>query len=106
VGHHPNADSLDITTVYGQSVILKRGLLSEGDLAVFVSPDSVLPLDPESIVNKDSGLPPGHRVEARRLRGIFSNGFLIPAKEVFSPSELAEIQVGDHVAERLGITKY
>lgn len=106
VGDHPNGDNLSITTVYGQPVILRRGSLSKGDLAVFVPPDSVLPTNPESPVLKDSGLPPGHRVEARRLRGIFSNGFLIPAREVFSPADLETIQVGDHVAERLGITKY
>lgn len=106
VGNHPNGENLSITTVYGQPVIMKRGLLSQGDLAVFVPPDSVLPTNPESLVLKSSGLPPGHRVEARRLRGIFSNGFLIPAREVFSPADLEAIQVGDHVAERLGITKY
>jgi len=106
VGNHPNGENLSITTVYGQPVIMKRGLLSPGDLAVFVPPDSVLPFNPESLVLKSSGLPPGHRVEARRLRGIFSNGFLIPARELFSPADLETIQVGDHVAERLGITKY
>jgi len=52
VENHPNADSLDITSVYGQTVILKRGLLTEGDLAVFVPPDSVLPVSPENPVLK------------------------------------------------------
>lgn len=65
VGNHPNGENLSITTVYGQPVIMKRGLLSQGDLAVFVPPDSVLPTNPESLVLKSSGLPPGHRVEAR-----------------------------------------
>lgn len=106
VGNHPNGDSLSITQVYGQPVIFRRGVLEAGDLAVFIPPDSVLPANPESPVIKDSGLPPLHCVEARRFRGIFSNGFLIPAKAVFSPTELETLQVGDHVAERLGITKH
>jgi len=45
-------------------------------------------------------------VEARRFRGIFSNGLLVPACDVFSPADLENIQVGDYVAKRLGITKY
>lgn len=106
VGRHPNADKLDITQVYGQAVISQRDLYREGDLAVFLPPESVLPLDPQHPLVKSSGLEPGHCIEAKRLRGIFSNGMLVPAGEVFTRAELAEIRVGEHVAERLGITKY
>lgn len=106
IGRHPNAERLDITQVYGQSVICQKDLYREGDLAVFLPPDSVLPLDPQHPLVKDSGLEPGHCIEAKRLRGIFSNGMLVPADAVFSRGDLAEIRVGDHVAERLGITKY
>ena len=106
VGRHPNADALDLTTVYGQTVVTKRDLYKQGDLAVFLPPDSVLSLDPDSPVVKDSGLAPGHCIEAKRFRGIFSNGMLVPAGVCFSESELAELEPGTHVAERLGITKY
>jgi RNA ligase (TIGR02306 family) len=106
VGHHPNADKLDITQIYGQSVICQRDLYKMGDLAVFLPPDSVLSSDPENVIVKDSGLKPGHCIEAKRLRGIFSNGMLVPASVCFTPEELAKIAPGTHVAERLGITKY
>lgn len=106
VGRHPNADKLDITQVYGQPVICQRDLYREGDLAVFLPPESVLPLDPQHPLVKDSGCEPGHCIEAKRLRGIFSNGMLVPADVVFTRAELAEIPVGTHVAERLGVMKY
>ena len=106
-GKHPNADSLSITQVYGQNVIFRTEGLKEGDLAVFIPPDSVLPTDPTHPIFKDSpGLKLGQRIDAVRLRGIFSNGFLVPASVFFSESELKEIPLGTHVAERIGITKY
>ena len=105
-GKHPNADSLSITQIYGQNVIFRTGTYQEGDLAVFLPPDSVLPMDPEHPVVKDSGLKPGHRVDAVRLRGIFSNGFTIPARVLFSEEELKNIPLGTHVADRIGVTKY
>jgi hypothetical protein len=106
-GKHPNADTLSITQVYGQNVIFRTGGFQEGDLAVFLPPDSVLPTDPEHPLLKDNpGLKPGHRVDAVRLRGIFSNGFMVPAKILFTEEELKDIPVGTHVADRIGVTKY
>ena len=106
-GKHPNADSLSITQVYGQNVIFRTGGFQEGDLAVFLHPDSVLKLDHEHPLLKDNpGLKPGHRVDAVRLRGIFSNGFMVPAKILFTEEELKDIPLGTHVADRIGVTKY
>jgi len=106
VGNHPKADRLSITQVYGQSVIMQRGLFNEGDLAVFLPPESVLPLDPEHQLVKSTKLPAGHCIEAKKLRDIFSNGMLVPARELFSEEQLATITPGTHVAEMLGVTKY
>jgi hypothetical protein len=106
-GKHPNADSLSITQIYGQNVIFRTGTYQEGDLAVFLPPDSVLPSNPEHPLLKDNPhLKPGHRVDAVRLRGIFSNGFTVPAHVLFTPEELKDIPIGTHVAERIGVTKY
>lgn len=106
-GNHPNADSLDITQIYGQNVIFKRGTYQQGDLAVFLPPDTCMPMDPEHPLLKDNPhLKPGHRVDAVRLRGIFSNGFTVPARVLFTEEELKDIPVGTHVAERIGVTKY
>lgn len=106
-GNHPNADSLDITQIYGQNVIFKRGTYKEGDLAVFLPPDTCMPMNPEHPLLKDNPhLKPGHRVDAVRLRGIFSNGFTVPARVLFTEDELKDIPLGTHVAERIGVAKY
>lgn len=106
-GKHPNADTLNITQVYGQNVIFKAGTYAEGDLAVFIPPDTCMPMDPEHPLLKDNPhLKPGHRVDAVRLRGIFSNGFTVPARVVFTEEELKDIPIGTHVADRIGVTKY
>lgn len=106
-GNHPNADTLCISQIYGQNILFKKGTYQEGDLAVYIPPDTVLPMDPNHPLLKDNAyLKPGKRVDAIRLRGIFSNGFTIPARELFTPEELKDIPVGTDVSQRIGVTKY
>jgi RNA ligase (TIGR02306 family) len=106
-GAVPNTDSLDITQVYGENVIFKRGLFKEGDLAIYIPPETLLPSDPEHPLLKDNAyLKPGDVVRSVRLRGIFSKGFLVPATVLFSPEQLEKIEVGSSIPELLGVTKY
>lgn len=102
----PETTSLSMTTVFGENVITKKGLFQSGDLAIFIAPESILSRDPENPVVKDSGLNPGHKIKAKKLRGIFSNGMIVPASICFKPEELAEIPLETHVADRLDITKW
>jgi len=107
MGKHPNADSLSITQVYGQNIVCRTDSFKEGDLAVFIPPDSVMPADKDHVIYKDNpGLKLGQCIDAVRLRGIFSNGFMVPASVFFTEAELKDIPIGTHVAERIGITKY
>ena len=113
-----NSDFLGITEVYGAGgypCIVKRGDFKPGDLAVYIPVDSVVPdtaqfnfLAPAQKVpgadGANSRLPVGsvperyRRIVAKRLRGTFSMGLLVPADE-----GMAE---GDDVAAVLGIIKY
>jgi RNA ligase (TIGR02306 family) len=91
---HPNADTLGITQVGAYQVIVKLDGLKEGDLAVYVPVDSVVPNGPPEWAFLE-----GHtRIKAKRLRKIFSQGLLIPA-----PLGCVE---GDDCAALLGITRY
>lgn len=106
VEKHPNADSLGITKVYDYPVIVKLGEIKEGDLAVYIPVDAVVP-DTEPF--KFLG---GHnRIKARKLRGVFSMGLLMSCKLLreqtdWDPYEIASSFVGDDVSAGLGITKY
>ena len=93
VDKHPNADTLSITHVYAYPVILRTGDFHEGDLAVYVPVDSLVPDEP-----RWAFLDGHNRIKAKRLRGIFSMGLLTPA----DPSWVE----GQDVVDTLGITKY
>lgn len=91
---HPDADTLGITKVMGFTVVVKLDQWREGDLAAYVQPDSVVDSEqPEFAFLK------GHeRIRVKRLKGVYSMGLLVPARE-----GMAE---GDDVAEALNVKHY
>lgn len=90
---HPNADSLSIVRVFGYTVCVRTADWVGVDLGAYVPPDSIVP-DTELF----SFLGEHRRVKVKRLRGVVSQGLLVPAPEGSS--------VGDDVAEVLGVTHY
>lgn len=113
---HPNADRLEITRVWDYPVITGKGEFKEGDKAVYIPVDSLVPagrIMKDEATGVDFCEPnPGpfaflwhedrprdlERVRAKKLRGIYSQGILVRAKP--------EWQVGQNVQEELGISKY
>jgi len=92
---HPNADRLEMTTVNnGYPVISQTGLWKEGDLAVYVPVDAIVPTDQERWSFLD-----GHgRIKAKKLRGIFSMGLITKPEP--------DWKEGQDVQAELGITKW
>jgi RNA ligase (TIGR02306 family) len=92
---HSNADTLGITKVHGgYPVITRLGEYQEGDLAVYVPVDSVVPADDprwEFLQGKT-------RIKAKKLRGVFSMGLLTRSAP--------EWALGQDVSEVLRIVKY
>jgi len=91
---HPDADALSIVDVFGWQCVVRTELWADGDLAVYVPPESVVP-DPDEIT--ELGGVAG-RIKAIKLRGVVSYGLLMHA-----PKGAVE---GDDLMERLGITHY
>lgn len=90
---HPNADSLNILNVWNYQAVVRIADYKVGDLACYVPPDNVLPDKPEY------GFLKGHlRIKAQKLRGVMSQGLVLPAPAGSKP--------GDDVAAQLGITHY
>jgi RNA ligase (TIGR02306 family) len=109
-GRHPNADTLSITNIEGCPVIFRTDDLQRGDLAVYIPVDSVVPIDTPAFnflakSPEDLGKGKTVRVKARRLRGIFSMGLLIPAKDLPLPGA-PELHVGEDYGAFLGVVKY
>lgn len=90
---HPNADLLALVKVRGYQVVVRSADWKDGDLAAYVPPDSVVP-DKAEYAFLDGHL----RIKARRFRGLWSFGLLMPAPRGSKP--------GDNVAEVMGITHY
>lgn len=100
INPHPNADRLDIATIecMAYQVITAKGNFKVGDLAFYFPIDSVIPdnyLDKFGIRSYYS-----KKLRAAKLRGIFSEGLLIPVDADFKGN------VGDDVTEYFGVTKY
>lgn len=122
---HPNADKLEITMVGGYQVVIGKGNFKEGDLAVYIQPDSVVPQTaPFAFIWQDhigiDGQVPAkrRRITVKRLRKEYSEGLLMPLTELPGFVIYEEgidqtiflndthVEVGEDVAERLGIEHY
>lgn len=91
---HPNADRLEITNVWDFPVVIGKGEFKSGDKAVYISVDALIPSDdPRFAFLK------GHtKIKAKKLRGFYSQGLLIPSDPAW--------QVGQDVRAELNISKY
>lgn len=90
---HPNADSLSLVQVGDFQCAVRTTDWADGDLAVYIPPDSVVPDTKEfEFLGKNK------RIKARKLRGEWSVGLLIPAP--------VDAKVGDDYMEQLGVVHY
>ena len=104
------ADRIEVATVRGWKVIVKKDEFSVDDLCLFHEIDSFLPNEPQyefllkgsklkSIV-VDGGIKEGIRLRSVRLRGQISQGLCLPV-----PADITG-DVGDDVSEQLGVVLY
>jgi RNA ligase (TIGR02306 family) len=100
---HPNADRLEMARVYGYTCIIKKGDFQAGDLAVYIEPDYVVPDTAPFAFLKGS-----LRIKSRRLRGVWSQGLLMPLNIVPLDSDgyVYLPREGDDVMALLGIERY
>jgi RNA ligase (TIGR02306 family) len=90
---HPNADTLSLVKVWGYTVVCKTENYINHSHAAYVPVDTVVGNTPEFEFLGDK-----KRIKAARLRGIYSEGLLVPPR--------AHWRVGDDVTEELGCTKW
>jgi RNA ligase (TIGR02306 family) len=99
---HPGADTLEITQIHGgYPVIIRIGDFKVGDKATYCPIDSLCPMSNPTFkfLKMDDGDQREYvRIKAKRLRGVFSMGLLVPAQP--------DWVVGQNVQEVLGIKKW
>lgn len=131
---HPDADRLAVALVYGYSVCIGINDFEDGDLGIYIPPDSIVPAieqfrfiweargfvttaDPgrsQTGLEINSEVPEKYRrIKAKTIRGVISEGLLMPllsfptiAGESQHYPGLAVVKEGDDVATLLGITHY
>ena len=113
----PNADAIEVATVGGWRVVIKKGEFKPGDLAVYCEIDSWIPNELAPFLSKGSepreynGVR-GERLRTVKLRGQVSQGLLLKVGERFddvitlSAENATPFKEGDDVSEALGIQKW
>jgi len=92
-----NADNIELATILGWHVVVKKGEFKAGDLAVYVETDSILPKN-----NPDFAFLEGKRLRTKKLRGVYSQGIAFPLSILPGWCK----QEGTDVTSELGITKW
>lgn len=91
---HSNADTLSLVAVDGDieedgsgyPVIFRTGDFKEGDQAIYIPVDAIVSGDRPEFAHLGAGSE--HRIKAKKLRGIFSQGLLIPVPSAYQAEEL------------------
>ncbi len=104
----PGADAIEVATVGGWRVVVKKGEYSAGDLAIYCEIDSWIPNTIAPFLSKGepkeySGVK-GERLRTIRLRGQLSQGLLL--HRLVALDKIGEIHEGMDVTDLLGIQKF
>jgi len=110
----PGADNIEVATVKGWKLVVKKGEFTVGEKAIYCEIDSFLPIKEEfEFLRKSSfkrmGELEGFRLKTIKLRGQVSQGLLLPVlvlKDKIYADQFKALQIGDDVSESLGIFKY
>lgn len=112
---HPNADTLSITHVLGNyPVIFRTGEYEDGDLAAYIPVDTMVPNEEPFTFLFEGKLKERARLKAKKLRGIFSMGLLVPLPEdgyiVYNRQEdetmVVPAREGDSVVRHFRLEKF
>lgn len=90
---HDNADSLSIVRIGGFSVVVRTEQWTGLSKGIYIPPDEIVDTSREEFSFLDKP-----RIKAKKIRGIWSMGLLIPA-----PSHA---QIGDNYYDMLGLQHY
>lgn len=102
---HPNADALELVEVLGYQAVVPIGQHKEGELIVYIQPDTVLPKDQEWAEKYLQYSP--KRVKAVKLRGEFSEGIVVPLNKWEGDTSIfTDGEIGMEVSDAIGVIKY
>ena len=105
---HPNADRLDLAYVAGTGYrcCVGKGSVKAGDKVAYIQDGALVPEDLLKAMGLEGKLsgPKHNRVKPWLLRGILSEGLMVPIDKTNLKAN--EVEIGQDVSTELGITKY
>ena len=106
----PNADMIEVASVLGWNLVVKKGEFNVGDICVYFEVDSYLDVNDSryeflknSSFRNNEFMGPGLRIKTITLRGCLSQGLALPVS-IFP--EIVNPQIGDDVTEILKVRKW
>lgn len=117
----PNADAIEVATILGWHVVVKKNEFKVGDLVVYIEVDSLLPIREEWAFLQSGGIKnmiqegkeyTGYRLKTVKLRGQISQGIcfpltILPDNLIHEDEDITDDALtGRDVTEALGIIKY
>jgi len=112
IGPIEGADAIEVATVGGWKVVVKKGDFAPGDLAVYCEIDSFIPTKIAPFLTKPDHYPKvfegveGERLKTVRLRKTLSQGLLMSLEIHEDLPQMMYGNIGEDVSELLGIKKY
>ena len=112
-----NADRIESASIGGWNIVVQKGVHNVGDKVLFLEIDAFLPEDYpafESFAQRSTkrALSPltheyvtGHVLKTAKLRGVYSQGAIVPLDEVGLSPDATQADV-DTWAEQVGVFKY
>ncbi|OGI07719.1 MAG: RNA ligase [Candidatus Melainabacteria bacterium RIFCSPLOWO2_12_FULL_35_11] len=106
----PGADSIELATVKGWNVVIKKDEFKIGDKCVYFEIDSFLPVKPEFEFLRKSSYKrlgdgtEGFRLKTIKFRGQISQGLALPVHILGKKQN--DFKLGDDISEELGVIKY
>lgn len=104
----PNADAIEVATIGGWKVVVKKGEYAVGDLCIYLEIDSWVPHDIAPFLSK--GKEPrefegikGERLRTIKLKGQVSQGLVLPLKDLENYQNYGE---GEDLTAKLTILKW
>lgn len=108
-----NADAIELARISGWQCVVKKGVFAPGDLSLYLEIDAIPPdteafrflWQPRAVEGAVATLverPANYRIRTMKLRGVLSQGVLLPLGELgFGP-----VEAGQDMTELLGVTRY
>lgn len=104
---HQDADNLSRTQVFGYPVVVRTDTFAEGDLAVYIPADSMVPVDrPEFSFLAEKAKNGKARIKPMKLRGVFSMGLLVPLPSPLLWKASEELTVDDDGVSSGGLVTF